>query len=55
MKFFRKVISLAFVPPHYIQIGLAGLKAGAPEDDHVACFTHYFEETWLNGQYHISN
>ena len=52
-KFFRKVISLAFVPPHYIRIGWAGLKAGAPEDDCAACFTHYFEETWLNGQYHI--
>ena len=40
--------------PHYIRIGWAGLKAGAPEDDSVAHFTHYFEEIWLYGQYHIS-
>ena len=40
--------------PHYIRIGWAGLKAGAPEDDSVARFTHYFEEIRLYGQYHIS-
>ena len=53
-KFFRKVISLALVPPRYLRLGWAGLKAGAPADDRVAQFKHYFEETWLNGHYHIS-
>ena len=35
-KFFRKVISLALVPPCYLRLGWAGLKAGAPDDDRVA-------------------
>ena len=50
-KFFRKVISLALVPPHYLRLGWPGLKAGAPDDDRVAQFT---ETTWLNGHYHIT-
>ena len=50
-KFFRKVISLALVPPHYLRLRWPGLKAGAPDDDRVAQFT---ETTWLNGHYHIT-
>ena len=52
-KFFRKVISLALVTPHYLRLGWAGLKAGAPDDDRVAHFAD-FETTWLNGHYHIT-
>ena len=50
-KFFRKVISLAFVPPRCLRLRWAGLKAGAQDDDRVVQFT---ETTWLNGHYHIT-
>ena len=50
-KFCRKVISLALVPPRYLSLRWAGLKAGAPDDDRVAQLT---ETTWLNGHYHIT-
>ena len=52
--FFRKVISLALVPPHYLGLVWARLNVGAPDDDKVAQFTDYFQATWLNRHYYIA-
>ena len=41
---FRLLSALIFVDPLLLLV----------EDDRVARFTHYFEETWLNDQYHTS-
>lgn len=53
-KFFRKVISLAFIPHIYVQVVWRGLEAAAPQDNKVSAFSEYFKTTWLNGVYEIA-
>ena len=47
-KFFRRVITLPFVPVRYVRMAWSGLKAEKPSVTRIEEFIDYFECTWLN-------
>ena len=53
-KFFRKVISLPFVPVRYVRMAWGGLLANMPSGQAYDDFVTYFEGTWLNGNFSLS-
>ena len=53
-KFFRRVISLPFVPVRYIRMAWGCLVANMPNGQAYADFVDYFEQTWLNGNFSFS-
>ena len=53
-KFFRRVISLPFVPVRYIRMAWGGLVASMPNGQAYDDFVDYFEQTGLNGNFSLS-
>ena len=52
--FFRRVISLPFVPVRYIRMAWGCLVANMPNGQAYDDFVDYFERTWLNGKFSLS-
>lgn len=52
--FVRQTISLAFVPPTFVRIAWRSLKVAAPLTPEIPRLILYFEDTWLLGNYDIS-
>lgn len=52
--FVRQSISLAFVPPTFVRVAWRTLKSTAPAVTGASELSLYFEDTWLTGNYDIS-
>ena len=52
-RFAHSIIALAFVPVSFLRLAWSGLKLEAPEFPNKEELFHYYEDTWLNGQFPI--
>lgn len=52
--FVPQSISLAFVPPTFVRVAWRTLKSSAPTATGVSELSLYFEDTWITGNYDIS-
>ena len=52
--FVQKTAAICFIPPTYIRVAWQGLQHEAPDIDRIDDFVEYFDHTWINGQYRIS-
>ena len=52
--FVQKTAAICFIPPAYIRVAWQGLQYEAPDIDRIDDFVEYFDRTWINGQYRIS-
>ena len=43
-----------FIPPAYVRADWQGLQLEAPDIDRIHDFVDYFDRTWVNGEYRIS-
>ena len=52
--FVQKTAAICFIPPTYVRVVWQGLQHEAPDIDRIDDFVEYFDCTWINGQYRIS-
>jgi len=52
--FVQKTAAICFIPPAYVRVAWQGLQHEAPDIDRIDDFVEYFDRTWINGQYRIS-
>ena len=53
-QFLRRTAALAFVPVRYVRLAWQALKANAPDQPRMEEFIRYFEDTWLVGQFSLT-
>ena len=50
-QFVQSMIALAFVPPAFVRVALGGLQGDAPDFQHKDDLLHYFQQTWITGNF----
>ena len=53
-KFVQKLAATAFCPPAFMRLAWQGTQQEAPTMDHVDDLVTYFDRTWVNGNYKLS-